>query len=74
MAKNQLTPSNSLSVQDFLKKSEQLVTRNKEESGRLLFAMDATASRERSWDMAWQFRNIFMLFSRIPGISCTGLE
>ncbi len=69
MAKNQLTPSNSLSVQDFLKKSEQLVTRDKEESGRLLFAMDATASRERSWDMACQIQaEMFMSTQEIGNL------
>ena len=62
MAKDQLTRSNSLSVQDFLKKSEQMVAHtDKENSGRLLFAMDATASREHSWDMACQIQaDMFM--------------
>ena len=60
MAKDQLTPSTSLSVQDFLKKSKQVVTHT-ETAGRLLFAMDATASREHSWDMACQIQaDMFM--------------
>lgn len=62
MTKDQLTPSNSLSVQDFLKKSEQLATVSKKDAaGRLLFAMDATASREHTWDMACQIQaDMFM--------------
>ena len=62
MAKDQLTPSNSLSVQDFLKKSDQIVAHSdKKNTGRLLFAMDATASREQTWDMACQIQaDMFM--------------
>ena len=62
MPKDQLTRSNSLSVQDFLKKSDQLVAHeNKDTAGRLLFAMDATASREHAWDMACQIQaDMFM--------------
>jgi len=62
MAKDQLTRSNSLSVQDFLKKSDQMIAHeSKENSGRLLFAMDATASREGTWDMACQIQaDMFM--------------
>ncbi len=62
MTKDQLTPSQSLSVQDFLKKSEQIVPADKKENaGRLLFAMDATASREHAWDMACQIQaDMFM--------------
>ncbi len=62
MAKDQLTPSNSLTVQDFLKKSDELVVHeSKENTGRLMFAMDATASREHTWDMACQIQaDMFM--------------
>ena len=57
MAKDQLTPSDSLSVQDFLKKSRQLTGDQKKSTpSRLLFAMDATASREHAWDMACQIQ------------------
>lgn len=62
MAKDQLTPANSLSVQDFLQKSDKLVVQqNNENTGRLMFAMDATASREHTWDMACQIQaDMFM--------------
>ena len=62
MAKDQLTRSNSLSVQDFLKKSDEIVPFEKNKnSGRLLFAMDATASREHAWDIACQIQaDMFM--------------
>ena len=70
MSKDQLTPSNSLSVQDFLKKSDQIVPSNKNEtSGRLLFAMDATASREHAWDMACQIQaEMFMSTQEIGSL------
>ncbi len=70
MSKDQLTPSSSLSVQDFLKKSEQLVpASNKENTGRLLFAMDATASREHAWDMACQIQaDMFMTTQEIGSL------
>lgn len=70
MSKDQLTPSNSLSVQDFLKKSEQIVpVEKKENTGRLLFAMDATASREHAWDMACQIQaEMFMSTQEIGAL------
>ena len=70
MAKQQLNRSNSLSVQDFLKKSDEIVphTDNKN-SGRLLFAMDATASREHAWDMACQIQaDMFMSTQEIGNL------
>ena len=62
MAKDQLTPSNSLSVKDFLKKSDEITPyESKSNTGRLMFAMDATASREHTWDMACQIQaDMFM--------------
>lgn len=50
------------SVQEFLSKSDQLATtQTATGSGRLLFAMDATASREHAWDMACQIQaDMFM--------------
>lgn len=66
MAKDQLTPSNSLSVQEFLKKSDQIVP-SANTSGRLLFAMDATASREHSWDMACQIQSDMFLSTQEIG-------
>jgi hypothetical protein len=70
MAKQQLTRSNSLSVQDFLKKSDELVPQtNNKNSGRLLFAMDATASREHAWDMACQIQaEMFMSTQEIGNL------
>lgn len=70
MSKDQLTPSNSLSVQDFLKKSEEIVpVEKKENTGRLLFAMDATASREHAWDMACQIQaEMFMSTQEIGAL------
>lgn len=54
MASDKLpTKSNSADVQDFLSKVAATPVRNRSgEKGRLIFAMDATASREPSWDRA----------------------
>jgi|TARA_B110000240_G_C13425660_1_gene421476 hypothetical protein len=70
MSKQQLNRSNSLSVQDFLKKSDDLVAQpNSKNSGRLLFAMDATASREHAWDMACQIQaDMFMSTQEIGNL------
>lgn len=70
MAKDQLTPSNSLSVKDFLKKSDEIVPHeSNENSGRLMFAMDATASREHTWDMACQIQaEMFMTTQEIGNL------
>ena len=66
MGKDQLTPANSLSVQEFLKKSDQIVP-SANTSGRLLFAMDATASREHSWDMACQIQSEMFMSTQDMG-------
>ena len=70
MAKDQLTRSNSLSVQDFLKKSDEIIpSGNNKNSGRLMFAMDATASREHAWDMACQIQaDMFMSTQEIGNL------
>jgi hypothetical protein len=70
MTKQQLTRSNPLSVQDFLKKSDELVPQGKNKNaGRLLFAMDATASREHAWDMACQIQaDMFMSTQEIGNL------
>lgn len=62
MAKDKLTRSGSKSVAEFLSKSNQLAaSAPTDNSGRLLFAMDATASREHAWDMACQIQaDMFM--------------
>ena len=62
MAKDELTRTNSLSVKEFLSESNKLPARGATDNcGRLLFAMDATASREGTWDMACQIQaDMFM--------------
>lgn len=48
-----LTPSSRGDIDAFLKKVAQVPrTKSSSEKGRLIFAMDATASREASWDHA----------------------
>lgn len=57
--KNALDKSgSSTSVAEFLEKVDQLPARNADGSraGRLIFAMDATASRAPTWDMACQLQ------------------
>lgn len=66
MTKEIKAPSNA--VQEFLSKSNQLATPDKINSaGRLLFAMDATASRERSWDMACQIQADMFMSTQMMG-------
>lgn len=68
MTKDKLTRSDSLSVQEFLSKSEKLATQpSTGNAGRLLFAMDATASRERTWDMACQIQADMFMSTRSLG-------
>ena len=66
MTKEIKSPSNSLAVQEFLTKSKQLATPNNS-AGRLLFAMDATASRENSWDMACQIQADMFMSTQMMG-------
>lgn len=70
MAKDKLTRSSSKSVQEFLSKSDKLATLEPNDSaGRLLFAMDATASREYTWDMACQIQaDMFMTTQSIGAL------
>lgn len=66
-----LSESNrSKSVKEFLSKADQMATRSpKSNIGRLLFAMDATASREHSWDMACQIQaDMFMTTQAIGSL------
>ncbi|MBU2713226.1 VWA domain-containing protein [Zooshikella harenae] len=50
------------SVADFLAQAEQLPTHSKASTqGRLLFAIDATASRQPTWDMACQLQGQMFL-------------
>ena len=62
LAKSDKQASQSTSVQEFLSDSNKLATHEpKGQYGRLLFAMDATASRESTWDMACQIQaDMFM--------------
>lgn len=64
MTKEIKAPSNA--VQEFLSKSKQLATPN-DSVGRLLFAMDATASRENSWDMACQIQADMFMSTQMMG-------
>ena len=70
MAKDKLTRSGSKSVTEFLSKSNQLASSAPaDSSGRLLFAMDATASREHAWDMACQIQaDMFMTTQSIGAL------
>lgn len=52
-----LTPSSTRDIDAFLKKVAQTpVVANSGKKGRLIFAMDATASREATWDHACQLQ------------------
>ena len=62
LSKSDKKTSDNKSVAEFLSKSNQLAASTPaDSSGRLLFAMDATASREHAWDMACQIQaDMFM--------------
>lgn len=64
MTKEIKAPSNA--VQAFLSKSQQLATPS-DSAGRLLFAMDATASRENTWDMACQIQADMFMSTQLIG-------
>ena len=70
LSKSSNKSARSTSVSEFLSKSGQLAaTTPSNSSGRLLFAMDATASREHAWDMACQIQaDMFMTTQAIGAL------
>ena len=70
LSKSDKKKSNSNSVKEFLTKSKQLsASQPPDGNGRLLFAMDATASREQAWDMACQIQaDMFMTTQSIGAL------
>jgi hypothetical protein len=66
--KNNETVQTSQDVTAFLDKARQLQTRS--DSGRLIFALDATASRQRTWDRACHLQaQMFEVAKMISGLS-----
>ena len=66
-----LTKSGSKALENFLEKVKKTPIRNERKAaGRLVFGMDATASRERTWDNACQIQNqMFSATDDIGGIN-----
>ncbi|MBC10050.1 MAG: hypothetical protein CMQ39_07790 [Gammaproteobacteria bacterium] len=66
-----LPKSSSKNLEKFLEQVKKTPTRNvREVAGRLVFGMDATASRERTWDNACQIQNkMFSATDDIGGIN-----
>ena len=63
-------PGNQRSVEEFLKETEKLPVRsNTDRPGRLIFAMDATASRAATWDIACDLQGqMFTQTSELGGL------
>lgn len=69
LSKSDKKTSGNKSVTEFVSKSNQLASSPADSSGRLLFAMDATASREHAWDMACQIQaDMFMTTQAIGAL------
>ena len=66
-----LPKPSSKALENFLEQVKRTPTRNEREAaGRLVFGMDATASRERTWDNACQIQNqMFIATDDIGGIN-----
>ena len=66
-----LPKPSSKALENFLEQVKKTPTRNEREAaGRLVFGMDATASRERTWDNACQIQNqMFIATDDIGGIN-----
>lgn len=68
--KSALQKSSQSDIQAFLNKVDQLPATQGTQAGRLLFAIDATASREASWDMACGIQGeMFSATQKIGGIN-----
>ncbi|MAL98761.1 MAG: hypothetical protein CL583_09985 [Alteromonadaceae bacterium] len=67
MAEKNLTPrSKKVDIDQFIEQAARLPGVNQNQ-GRLLFALDATASRQPSWDRACQFQSEMFLATRQMG-------
>ncbi len=63
------TSSTAGSVEDFLRKVSEMPAASTEGRGRLVFAMDATASRERTWREASRIQEeMFLETARLGGL------
>ena len=71
MAKREITPSGSSEVADFVERMKKLpAAAGRDGVGRLIFALDATASREPTWDMATHVQNeMFLEAARLGGLA-----
>lgn len=71
MGKNEITRGGDNEVAAFVERMRQLsVAPGRTGQGRLMFALDATASRERTWDMACHVQNeMFVEAGRHGGLS-----
>ena len=64
------TPSNDQEIEAFLNQVHQLSTTSGKDNGRLIFALDATASRERTWDHACHLQSqMFLETKELGGLS-----
>ncbi len=72
MAKDKLpTPSSNQQISEFLRQVESMpVVKAADQSGRLIFAMDATASREPTWDQACHIQaDMFTSTAQLGGLA-----
>ena len=60
-------PSSDSEIEAFLKQTRQLSTVSSGSAGRLIFALDATASRERTWDHACHLQSQMFLETKELG-------
>lgn len=69
MAKRDLTTGPTEAVSRFLEEVERTPPRGRSRRGRLMFAMDATASREPTWDRAIQVQgDMFLAAAGLGGL------
>lgn len=69
MSKRDVAPSKSGEIRAFLEQMERLPVRPRTGAGRIVFAMDATASREPTWDRAARVTGeMFVEADRLGGL------
>lgn len=70
MAKPPVKRSNQLQVGEFLAKAGELTVKARKVDGRLLFAIDATASRQPTWDRACHLQSqMFRAVDSVGGLA-----
>jgi hypothetical protein len=69
MSKRAVTPANAGAIDRFLEEVQRLPVRPRTGGGRIVFAMDATASREPTWDRAARVTGeMFLEAERLGGL------